>query len=108
MKTQWEIKKEELQEHLENTVSPDVPYVIYSGNYIPTLENFPASNWKRKNRLEGHIGDIFVKHPKYVYRLTKKEDGSFYWKQDWQQDNLDRFIMAMDKKRRNRYPGGWK
>lgn len=108
METQWEMKKAELLKHIENTDVSDVPHVLFSGNYIPTLENFPASNWRRKRCLENHIGDIFVKYPKYVYRFSQKEDGSFFWRQIWQQDNLDRFILAMTEKRKKRHPGGWK
>lgn len=109
MSTQWEMKKAELlAEHLENTVPSDMPHAIYSGTYIPTLDNFPASHWRRKNGLGHHEGEVFIKQPKYIYVFTKKEDGSFFWKQVWQQDNLDRFISAMNKKRRSRTPGGWK
>ena len=37
---------EEKMEHIENTNVPDVSKVMYSGNYVPTMENFPASHWK--------------------------------------------------------------
>lgn len=107
MKTTSEMEKERLLQHLKNTVAEDASKVIFSGNYIPTLENFPASNWRRKKKLEEHVGDIFIKNPKYIYKLSKKEDGTFFWKQEWQKDNLDNFISAMDKKRRKRRAGGW-
>ena len=98
MKTQCE-NKEEMLEHIENTVAPGVPCVIYSGNYIPTMENFPASHWKRKNKLDNHVGTIFVNNQKYKYILTKKEDGSFYWQQLIKKEIIDIFIQEMNKRK---------
>lgn len=106
MKTQCE-NKEKMLEDIENTVAPGVPCVIYSGNYIPTMENFPASHWKRKNKLDNHVGTIFVNNQKYKYVLTKKEDGSFCWQQLVKKENLDIFIQAM-KKRKIRRISRWK
>ncbi|MBQ8038267.1 MAG: hypothetical protein IJ274_00080 [Lachnospiraceae bacterium] len=102
MKTQWEMKREGLMKNIERTVHEDVSDVIFSGDYIPTIENFPASHWKRKNKLEHHVGTIFIKNKKYKYILTKKEDGSFCWKQIKQQENVDVFIEEMNRKKRRR------
>lgn len=44
---------EELQKQIDNEIS------TWFDNYIPTLENKPASDWNTINLKDQHIGDLF-------------------------------------------------
>lgn len=49
-------------------------------NGIPTLTNYPASDWNTENLKIQHLGDLYYDNDTgTAYRFSQDTDGSFYW-----------------------------
>lgn len=49
-------------------------------NGVPTLTNYPASDWNTENLKIQHLGDLYYDNDTgTAYRFSQNTDGSFYW-----------------------------
>lgn len=47
----------------------------YSGGYVPTNANIPASAWSTDEERESHVGDIYCKSTGEIYQYVEGADG---------------------------------
>lgn len=65
-------------EELQNQVDGNITTWFYNG--LPTLENYPASEWTTDETKNNHLGDTYYDQDTgYAYRFTKEND-DFKWK----------------------------
>ncbi len=60
------------EDFIENSLT-EMPWSVFSGNAIPTLENEPASNWTDANDKDDNVGAIY-----YLFNETLPEHGNYY------------------------------
>ena len=64
-------------EEIKNQVDGNITTWFSSG--IPTLENYPASEWPSETEKSNHLGDLYYDQDTgYAYRFIQK-DGTFSW-----------------------------
>lgn len=52
----------------------------WTSTAVPTLNNYPASNWSTDDEKAKHIGDLCFDQNNHCYRFMKNEDGTYEWK----------------------------
>lgn len=84
----------------------DGMWVLWFGADIPTLENFPASDWETDELRAEHVQDILVIDNKNdeenngkAYRFIQAENGSFEWNEITDQYLVQALKTANDSKR---------
>lgn len=75
-----------IQNGLDDLVDQiDSNITYYKGNYVPTLENEPASEWTTDELKDNHLGDLFYNTETGIaYRFVK--DGVVY---KWEEESND-------------------
>lgn len=75
-----------IQSGLDDLVEQiDSNIIYYKGDYIPTLENEPASTWTTDELKNNHLGDLFYNtETGFAYRFVK--DGVVY---KWEKESND-------------------
>lgn len=82
----------------------DNQYIIWFGNAVPTLTNYPVSDWE-VDEYEDHVQDLFYldnevneENNGRGFRFLKNEDGSFGWSEITDQYVLQCLKLATDAK----------
>lgn len=52
----------------------------WSADAVPSLENYPASDWSTDTEKQKHIGDLYYDKNNKCYRFMQNADNSFSWK----------------------------
>lgn len=77
------------------TSKAEKEFVIWFGDYVPTLENRPYTDWiaDGKDERELHLQDIFYIHSSVesggrAFRFEQDKDDTFSWNEDTDKDTL--------------------
>lgn len=67
-------KTEDLQNQIDGVIE------TWFQDGVPTLDNYPASEWKTENEREKHSGDLYYDNTTgTAYRFSKDAQGNWYW-----------------------------
>ena len=84
-----ELTQEDIEDFVNNIVNPKLEGIqnqidgvietwFYNG--VPTLTNYPVSDWNTENLKIQHLGDLYYdNNTGTAYRFSKDTDGSYYW-----------------------------
>lgn len=83
------VEQEDIEDFVNNIVNPKLEGIqnqidgvietwFYNG--VPTLTNYPASDWNTENLKIQHLGDLYYdNNTGTAYRFSKDTDGTYYW-----------------------------
>lgn len=83
------VKQEDIEQFVNNIVDPKVAGIqkqidgvietwFYNG--VPTLSNYPVSEWNTKALKIQHLGDLYYDNDTgTAYRFSKNDRGAYYW-----------------------------
>jgi hypothetical protein len=84
-----ELTQEDIEDYVNNIVNPKIEGIqnqidgvietwFYNG--VPTLTNYPASDWNTDALKVQHLGDLYYDNDTgTAYRFSQKADKSYYW-----------------------------
>lgn len=83
------VEREDIEDYVNAIVDPKITNIqkqvdgvieTWFQNGVPTLDKYPANEWKTEAEKEKHSGDLYYDNTTgTAYRFSKKEDGSWYW-----------------------------
>lgn len=70
----------QIQKDVDNKV------ISYSGDYIPTLDNYPANEWKTDEVKDNHVGNVYFVFSNddnngKTYKFKKDSNGKYFWEE---------------------------
>lgn len=83
------VEQEDIEQFVENIVNPKIDGIqdqidgvietwFYNG--VPTLTNYPATEWNTEALKIQHLGDLYYDNDTgTAYRFSKNEQGTYYW-----------------------------
>lgn len=83
------VEQEDIEDFVNNIVDPKITGLqnqidgvieTWFFNGVPTLTNYPASEWTTEALQIAHLGDLYYDNDTgTAYRFSQNPDGSFYW-----------------------------
>ena len=83
------IKQEDIEGFVNAIVGPEIENIqnqidgvieTWFIEEVPTLNNYPASEWTTDDLKNNHVGDLcYDNSTGGAYRFTKNSDGTYYW-----------------------------
>lgn len=81
--------KEDIEDFVQNVVGDDLKNLqdqidgvieTWFFNGVPTLDNYPANQWKTEDERQNHAGDLYYDNTTgTAYRFSKGDNGIWYW-----------------------------
>lgn len=70
----------QIQKDVDNKV------ISYSGDYVPTLDNYPANEWTTNEIKDNHIGNVYFvfsndENNGKTYKFKKDSNGNYFWEE---------------------------
>lgn len=83
------VEQEDIEDFVNNIVDPKIEGIqnqidgvieTWFFNGVPTLTNYPASDWNTEALKIAHLGDLYYDNDTgTAYRFSQNEQGTFFW-----------------------------
>lgn len=83
------VEQEDIEDFVNNIVDPKIDGIqnqidgvieTWFANGVPTLTNYPVSDWISNTDKDKHLGDLYFDNETgLAYRFSKNADDSYYW-----------------------------